>query len=51
MILRRAGKKEWLEYRGPILRFIGSICLIIVITSTINLDRRSDSGIRLSIVA
>ena len=33
MILRRAGKKEWLEYRGPTFyAFIGSICLIIVIT-------------------
>ena len=33
MILRRTGKKEWLEYRGPTFyAFIGGLCLIVVIT-------------------
>ena len=33
IILRRIGKKEWLEYRGPTFyAFIGSLCLIVVIT-------------------
>ena len=33
IILRRVGKEEWLEYRGPTFyAFIGSLCLIMVIT-------------------
>ena len=32
-ILRRLGKREWLEYAGPTYyAFIGSICLVVVIT-------------------
>ena len=32
MIIRRIGREEWLEYRGPTFHaFVGSICLIVVI--------------------